>query len=126
MFENGEIIIGVIEGTTPAQWLTEFFGEDKSLKMIADGVIKLYPDSDSRLNAFLNGECDVIVSNTPSVNNIADKYSLDVVEIYSSDESYGAAVQNGDTYLIETMNKGLADLESSGKKAELLKKYNLD
>lgn len=126
MFENGEIIIGVIDGTTPAEWLSEFFGEEKYLKMIEDGVIKLYPDSDSRLNAFLNGETDVIFSNTPSVKNIADNYSLDVIAVYTSDELYGAAVQNGDPFLIETMNKGLADLESSGKKAELLKKYNLD
>lgn len=126
MFERGELVVGLIEGTTTSEWVLSFYGDSKSNIMISEGKIISYPDSDSRLQAFLNGEVDVIFSNGPSTVAMTSKYPIEIIKEYPTDELYAAGVENGDTILLEMINNGLAELESSGVKAELLKKYNLD
>ncbi|MDO5845191.1 MAG: transporter substrate-binding domain-containing protein, partial [Methanocorpusculum sp.] len=86
----------------------------------------IYPDSGSQVKALLNDEVDIIVSNAPSLIKETERYPMEVIKVYPTDELYGAAIQNGDVILTEIINKGLADFELSGKRAELLKKYGLN
>lgn len=40
-------------------------------------------------------------------------------------KSYGIAIKKGNTELISILNKGLEDFRTFGKRAELLKKYQM-
>lgn len=125
MFERGELSVGVIEGTTPDDWVTGFFGDYTSKQMEEEGKILRYTDSASRQQAFLNGEVDVIVSNTPSAAVLVSEQPVKILKTYHTDESYAAAVRNGDIILLEMINKGLNGLQFSGTRDKLMEKYNL-
>ncbi|MDO5844482.1 MAG: transporter substrate-binding domain-containing protein, partial [Methanocorpusculum sp.] len=43
MFENGDAVVGLIDETTPKEWVLGFYGDSKSKKMIDEGKIKIYP-----------------------------------------------------------------------------------
>lgn len=124
-FEQGDLIVGILDGTTPSDWLLGFYGETKSAKMIEDGKIKIYPNSETRMEALLTGEVEAIISNAPSFSAQMETKPIKILKTYRADELYGVAVRNGDTLLLEKINDGLEEMKAAGVWDELLKKYNL-
>lgn len=73
-----------------------------------------------------NGKLDAVVIDSATGKALAEKNGLKVVEDPEAFESeeYAIAVAKGNTELLESINKVLAELKENGTIAELAEKYN--
>ena len=101
--------------TESLQWIAEKNGFDVTFVEV--------PWS-KNINALITGKIDMWYSGMPITKNRLARATFST-PYYTAEDSYGVAVQNGDIPLQDIINKGLADLETSGKRAELLEKYHL-
>ncbi|WP_338095693.1 transporter substrate-binding domain-containing protein [Methanorbis rubei] len=124
-FESGTAVTGFITRTIIEEWLTEQFGKDQYEKMVKAGVIKEYASYNDLLDACNAGEIDCIAVSEPLLKVIANETDIEIVSTYETGDRGGVAIQNGNIPLQDVINRGLADLEASGKRAELMEKYHL-
>ncbi len=101
--------------TESLQWIAEKNGFDVTFVEV--------PWS-KNINALITGKIDMWYSGMPITKNRLARATFST-PYYTAEDSYGVAVKNGDIPLQDIINKGLADLETSGKRAELLEKYHL-
>ena len=114
--------VGVQTGTT---------GEEaaKTEAKVPDEKLKRYQTIDLAFADLANNSIDAVVADSPTVGNYtsqpqyADK--LKIVGDAFTTESYGIAVQQGDTELLNGINAALAQLESNGTIQQLKDKHQI-
>lgn len=114
--------VGVQTGTT---------GETAALEEagVPDANLRRYQTIDLAFADLANGTIDAVVADGPTVGNYtaqpqyADRLKI-VGEPFTT-ESYGIAVQQGDTELLEAINAALAQLKADGTIDRLKEKYQI-
>jgi len=118
---NGAVV-GVQTGTT---------GEEAALSeaKVADANLKRYPTIDLAFAELANNTIDAVIADSPTVGNYVSqeqyKGKVQVVGEPFTTESYGIAVQQGDTELLNAINAALAQLKSNGTIDQLKQKYSI-
>jgi polar amino acid transport system substrate-binding protein len=115
-------VVGVQTGTT---------GETAALEEanVPDGNLRRYPTIDVAFTELANGTIDAVVADGPTVGNYTsqERYQdqLKIVGEPFTEESYGIAVQPGDTELLEAINAALAQLKEDGTIEQLKEQYQI-
>ena len=114
--------VGVQTGTT---------GETAALGMgkVPDAKLKRYASIDLAFIDLANNAIDAVVSDGPTVGNYVAlpqfATKLQIVGGPFTTESYGIAVQQGDTALLSAINAALVQIEADGTLAQLKAKYKI-
>ncbi|HEX6291421.1 MAG TPA: basic amino acid ABC transporter substrate-binding protein [Herpetosiphonaceae bacterium] len=115
-------LVGVQTGTTGE----EAAGTEAK---VADNNLKRYPTIDLAFAELANNTIDAVVADNPTVANYISqeqyKDKLKIVGEAFTTESYGIAVQQGDTELLNAINAALAQLKENGTIDQLKQKYNI-
>ncbi len=115
-------IVGVQTGTT---------GEIAALEEanVPDGNLRRYPTIDLAFADLANGTIDAVVADGPTVGNYTTQpqyqEKLKIVGEPFTEESYGIAVQQDDTELLNAINAALAQLKENGTIEQLKDKYQI-
>ncbi len=125
-FEAGKISVGVIYGTADERFLKNLLGSELYDTMLMKKTIKMYDSQADLEKGLQSGQVAVILDNTGSDSYYEKMLTMKLVASYPDTDRFGYAMSNGDIELQDVVNKGLAALESSGKRAELLATYGLD
>jgi glutamine transport system substrate-binding protein len=107
--------IGVQKGTTG-----EEFVEEKG----EAGELRSYPSGPDAVNALNSGTVEAVVIDIPVAEQAVKETSgLEISAPISTEEEYGIAVAQGNTKLLEEINKGLKEVEKDGTYAKIYEKW---
>lgn len=103
-------------------------GADEVTSLKDDGKIKeavILNGFDTCVLQLKNGDVDAVIIDLPVANNYMSKDadSFKIVGDTLNAESYGFAVQKGNTELLEKINKGMQNLKDNGKFDEIYNKW---
>lgn len=115
--KNGKKV-GVVLGYTGDSVVTNDLGIDEANIVRANRGIDVVQD-------VKNGKLDAVVMDSATGKALAEKNGLKIVEDAGAFESeeYAIAVKKGNTKLLETINKVLADMKANGEIEQLAEKY---
>ena len=114
--------VGVQTGTT---------GETAALGVgkVPDAKLKRYASIDLAFIDLVNNAIDAVVADNPTVGNYVAQpqfaTKLQIVGEPFTTESYGIAVQQGDTALLSAINAALVQIKADGTLAQLKAKYKI-
>ncbi|GAA4874781.1 transporter substrate-binding domain-containing protein [Serinicoccus chungangensis] len=106
--------VGVQQGTT---------GEAYTQENAPDATITAFPSNAELFQAIQAGQIDAILQDLPVNIDNAENGDFEVVEEYSTDETYGLAMQQDNTALVEAVNEQLSELRDSGEYDEIYDSY---
>ncbi|MCQ2355492.1 MAG: transporter substrate-binding domain-containing protein [Methanocorpusculum sp.] len=124
-YTSGTAVTGIVGSTASADWLISSLGEAAYQNRLTDGSIRLYPTHADLVAGLNRGEVDCAVITEMVYQSVSQTYPLVPIARYETGNDYAVAMQNGDIVLQELINQGIADLKSSGKLDELMKKYHM-
>lgn len=106
--------VGVQLGTTG-----DIYAED-----IEGVTLERYNKGFEAVQSLLTGKIDaVIIDEQPAKAFVSQNEGIKILEEKFTDEDYAAAIAKDNTELVESVNKALASLKSSGKLDEIVAKY---
>jgi glutamine transport system permease protein len=110
--------IGVQSGTSGEAWATENL---KSKGM----VIVPFADVLTAFNALQSGDVIGVINDYPVSKDVAKDPArgLDVVEVISTDEGYGLAVQKGNKAMLDALSWGIDEVVKSGEYVTIYKTW---
>lgn len=107
--------VGVQTGTTGDIYCTDDLGED-SVQRFENGVVAT--------QALVNGQIDaVVIDNEPAKSFVEANEGLVIVDTAYAIEDYAAAVNKGNTELLDKVNGALKELKDEGKLDQIIKTY---
>ena len=107
--------VGVQTGTTGDIYCTDNLGEE-CVQRFESGVVAT--------QALVNGQIDaVVIDNEPAKAYVAANEGLKIVETAYAVEDYAAAINKGNTELMDKVNGALKELKDEGKLDEIIKTY---
>lgn len=107
--------VGVQQGTT---------GQELAKEEIGGAEIRPYPEGPDAVNALKAGTVEGVVIDAPVAQNAVEKSGgLEIAEKIPTEEDYGIAVAQGNTELLEEINKGLKEVQEDGTYAKIFKKW---
>jgi polar amino acid transport system substrate-binding protein len=107
--------VGVQQGTT---------GQELAKEEIGGAEIRPYPEGPDAVNALKNGTIEAVVIDAPVAENAVEKSGgVEIAEKIPTEEDYGIAVAQGETELLEEINKGLEEVEKDGTYAKIFEKW---
>lgn len=107
--------VGVQTGTTGDIYCTDDLGEE-CVQRFENGVVAT--------QALVNGQIDaVVIDNEPAKAYVAANEGLKIVETAYAVEDYAAAINKGNTELLDKVNGALKELKDEGKLDEIIKTY---
>ena len=111
----GEYMIGTQRGTTGFQYATDDYGQDHVIG---------YDNGATAVQELINGTIDaVIIDNEPAKAYVAANDGLTILDGAWVEEDYCAAVDEGNTVLLEAINTALNELISDGTVQTIVDKY---
>ena len=113
----GEYLIGTQRGTTGFQYATDDYGEEHVIG---------YDNGATAVQELINGTIDaVIIDNAPAQEYVAANPDAGLVILDGAwvEEDYCAAVDEGNTVLLEAINTALNELISDGTVQTIIDKY---
>ena len=113
----GEYLIGTQRGTTGFQYATDDYGEEHVIG---------YDNGATAVQELINGTIDaVIIDNAPAQEYVAANPDAGLVILDGAwiEEDYCAAVNEGNTVLLEAINTALNELISDGTVQTIIDKY---
>lgn len=116
---TADMKVGGQIGTTGADMATQFFEEGK----IAEA--KIYDGLDVAVMDLQNGTIDALINDLPVTKAYMDAKpgTIEIVGDVLNAESYGFAVQKGNTELLEKINTGMQNMIDNGTFDELYSKW---
>jgi polar amino acid transport system substrate-binding protein len=113
--KSGDYIVATQKGTTNYDFAVNALGEDK---------VKAFDDFNFAIQAVISGDADAsIIDETAGLGYMgANKGDVKLVGGDLTSEQLGFAFPNGSP-LVDVINKGLAEMESNGKLAEINAKF---
>lgn len=107
--------VGVQQGTT---------GQELAKEEIGGAEIRPYPEGPDAVNALKAGTVEGVVIDAPVAQNAVEKSGgVEIAEKIPTEEDYGIAVAQGETGLLEEINKGLKEVEEDGTYTKIFKKW---
>jgi polar amino acid transport system substrate-binding protein len=107
--------VGVQQGTT---------GQELAKEEIGGAEIRPFPEGPDAVNALKAGTVEAVVIDAPVAQNAVEKSGgVEIAEKIPTEEEYGIAVAQGETELLEEINKGLKEVEEDGTYAKIFKKW---
>ena len=111
----GEYMIGTQRGTTGFQYATDDYGQDHVIG---------YDNGATAVQELLNGTIDaVIIDNEPAKAYVAANDGLTILDGAWVEEDYCAAVDEGNTVLLEAINTALNEMIADGTVRTIVDKY---
>jgi polar amino acid transport system substrate-binding protein len=107
--------VGVQQGTT---------GQELAKEEISGGEIRPYPEGPDAVNALKSGTVEGVIIDAPVAQNAVEKSGgVEIAEKVPTEETYGIAVAQGETELLEEINKGLEEVEEDGTYKKIYEKW---
>jgi polar amino acid transport system substrate-binding protein len=107
--------VGVQQGTT---------GQELAKEEIGGAEIRPYPEGPDAVNALKAGTVEGVVIDAPVAQNAVEKSGgVEIAEKIPTEEDYGIAVAQGDSELLEEINKGLEEVEKDGTYTKIFEKW---
>ncbi|ANS77398.1 Glutamine ABC transporter, periplasmic glutamine-binding protein [Serinicoccus hydrothermalis] len=106
--------VGVQQGTT---------GESYTEENAPEATITAFPSNAEMFQAIQAGQVDALLQDLPVNVDNSTKGDFEVVEEYDTDETYGLAMQQDNTALVDAVNEQLTALRDSGEYDELYDTY---
>ncbi len=106
--------VGVQQGTT---------GEAYTEENASGAEIVSFPSDAEMFQAIQAGQVDALLQDLPVNLTHTATGDFEIVEEYSTDETYGLAMKKDNTALVEAVNEQLGELRDSGEYDELYDKY---
>lgn len=107
--------VGVQQGTT---------GQELAKEEIGGAEIRPFPEGPDAVNALKAGTVEAVVIDAPVAQNAVEKSGgVEIAEKIPTEEQYGIAVAQGETELLEEINKGLKEVEEDGTYTKIFKKW---
>lgn len=107
--------VGVQQGTT---------GQELAKEEIGGAEIRPFPEGPDAVNALKAGTVEAVVIDAPVAENAVEKSGgVEIAEKIPTEEDYGIAVAQGETELLEEINKGLKEVEEDGTYTKIFKKW---
>jgi ABC-type amino acid transport substrate-binding protein len=107
--------VGVQQGTT---------GQELAKEEIGGAEIRPFPEGPDAVNALKSGVVEGVVIDAPVAQNAVEKSGgVEIAEKIPTEEDYGIAVAQGETELLEEINKALKELEEDGTYTKIFKKW---
>jgi polar amino acid transport system substrate-binding protein len=107
--------VGVQQGTT---------GQELAKEEIGGAEIRPFPEGPDAVNALKSGTVEAVVIDAPVAENAVEKSGgVEIAEKIATEEDYGIAVAQGETELLEEINKGLEEVEKDGTYTKIFEKW---
>ena len=107
--------IAAQQGTTGLELAKEDSGADE---------IRPYPEGPDAVNALKSGTVEAVIIDAPVAQNAVEKSGgVEIAEKVPTEETYGIAVAQGDTELLDELNKGLEEVLDDGTYAKIYEKW---
>ena len=106
--------VGVQQGTT---------GKAYAEENATGAELVSFPSDAEMFQAIKAGQVDALLQDLPVNINHQDAGGFSVVETYSTDESYGLAMTQGSTELVDAVNEQLAEMREDGSYQEIYDTY---
>lgn len=109
-------IVGVQQGTTGDIYVTDLEADGTTTERFNKGFEAVQALSQGKIDA-------VVIDEQPAQVFVEQTEGLKVLDESFTEEEYAAAVNKGNTALLDAINAALADLDESGKLDEIVAKY---
>lgn len=107
--------VAVQQGTT---------GQELAKEELGGSEVRPYPEGPDAVNALKAGTVEGVIIDAPVAQNAVEKSGgVEIAEKVPTEEEYGIAVAQGETELLEEINKGLKEVEEDGTYAKIYKKW---
>ncbi len=107
--------VGAQQGTT---------GQELAKEKANASEVRPFPEGPDAVNALKAGTVEAVVIDAPVAQNAVEKSGgVEIAEKVPTEEEYGIAVGQGETELLEEINKGLKEVEEDGTYAKIYKKW---
>jgi ABC-type amino acid transport substrate-binding protein len=99
-------------------------GLELAKEELGGSEIRPYPEGPDAVNALKSGTVEGVIIDAPVAQNAVEKSSgVEIAEKVPTEETYGIAVAQGETELLDEINKGLKEVEDDGTYKTLYKKW---
>jgi ABC-type amino acid transport substrate-binding protein len=107
--------VGVQQGTTGLELAKEELG---------GAEVRPFPEGPDAVNALKAGTVEGVVIDAPVAQNAVEKSGgVEIAEKVPTEETYGIAVAQGETELLDEINKGLKEVEDDGTYKKIYEKW---
>jgi polar amino acid transport system substrate-binding protein len=107
--------VGVQQGTTGLELAKEELG---------GAEVRPFPEGPDAVNALKSGTVEGVVIDAPVAQNAVEKSGgIEIAEKVPTEETYGIAVGQGETELLDEINKGLEEVEKDGTYKKIYEKW---
>lgn len=107
--------VAVQQGTT---------GQELAKEKLGGSEIRPYPEGPDAVNALKAGTVEGVIIDAPVAQNAVEKSGgVEIAEKVPTEEEYGIAVAQGETELLEEINKGLEEVLEDGTYKKIYKKW---
>jgi len=107
--------VGVQQGTTGLELAKEELG---------DAEVRPFPEGPDAVNALKAGTVEGVVIDAPVAQNAVEKSGgIEIAEKVPTEETYGIAVAQGETDLLDEINKALKEVEDDGTYEKIYEKW---
>jgi glutamine transport system substrate-binding protein len=103
-------------------------GLELAKEELGDSEIRPYPEGPDAVNALKSGTVEGVIIDAPVAQNAVEKSGgVEIAEKVPTEETYGIAVAQGETDLLEEINKGLEEVMDDGTYKTIYEKwFNLE
>jgi ABC-type amino acid transport substrate-binding protein len=107
--------VAVQQGTT---------GQELAKEKLGGSEIRPYPEGPDAVNALKAGTVEGVIIDAPVAQNAVEKSGgVEIAEKVPTEEEYGIAVAQGETELLEEINKGLEEVLDDGTYKTIYEKW---
>lgn len=106
--------VGVAAGTTGEMWAKEH---------VADATIQTFPSSTAAFQALKSGQIDGVIVDYTVTAEQEEAGTGKIAELIDTGESYGVAVQKGNTALLKGIDMAIDDLKATGEYEKIYSTY---
>ncbi len=87
------------------------------------GELRPFPEGPDAINALKAGTVAAVIIDAPVAQNAVEAGGVEIAEKVPTEESYGIAVAQGNTELLDSINEGLAAILDNGKYKTIYEKW---
>jgi polar amino acid transport system substrate-binding protein len=99
-------------------------GLELAKEELGGSEIRPYPEGPDAVNALKSGTVEGVIIDAPVAQNAVEKSGgVEIAEKVPTEETYGIAVAQGDTELLDEINKALEEVEKDGTYKKIYKKW---
>lgn len=99
-------------------------GLELAKEKLGGSEIRPYPEGPDAVNALKSGTVEGVIIDAPVAQNAVEKSGgIEIAEKVPTEETYGIAVAQGETELLDEINKALKEVEQDGSYNKIYEKW---